>query len=167
MIIFSDYKYWDDASDEYRFPEGSLLPLWKFSCKEAELRNTALAVTSVCWKPKHADLFAVGYCSGTLVNYLTETLCLNYTHYRYFNLLLPDSSWVTEPYGMLCLYKLNSVEVPEYCLDVEGGIMCLDFHPKVRKDYAKNVFSLKFSFNTRQSKDLQSCRVISDEHFII
>jgi hypothetical protein len=29
--IFQDFKYWEDASDQFRDGEGSLLPLWRFS----------------------------------------------------------------------------------------------------------------------------------------
>ncbi|CAM9659982.1 unnamed protein product, partial [Sphacelaria rigidula] len=29
--IFQDFKYWEDASDQFREGEGSLLPLWRFS----------------------------------------------------------------------------------------------------------------------------------------
>ena len=29
--IFQDFKFWEDASDQFREGEGSLLPLWRFS----------------------------------------------------------------------------------------------------------------------------------------
>lgn len=27
----SDFKYWEDAADEFRDPEGTLMPLWRFT----------------------------------------------------------------------------------------------------------------------------------------
>jgi hypothetical protein len=30
FIFYIDFKYWEDAADEYREQEGSLLPLWIF-----------------------------------------------------------------------------------------------------------------------------------------
>ena len=44
-FLFLDFKYWQDASDEYKEQEGSLLPLWKFSYEKSK----RLAVTALCW----------------------------------------------------------------------------------------------------------------------
>ena len=41
----SDFKYWEDESDEFRGQEGTLLPLWKFSYEKAK----RMSVTSLCW----------------------------------------------------------------------------------------------------------------------
>lgn len=43
--IAQDFRYFEDASDEFRDQEGTLLPLWKFSFDKAK----RLAVTSLCW----------------------------------------------------------------------------------------------------------------------
>ena len=43
--IAQDFSYFEDASDEFRDQEGTLLPLWKFSYDKAK----RLAVTSICW----------------------------------------------------------------------------------------------------------------------
>lgn len=58
-LLLTDFKYWEDTSDEYRDAEGTLLPLWKFSHEKAK----KLAVTSLCWNPKYNDLFAVAFGS--------------------------------------------------------------------------------------------------------
>ena len=55
--IHADFKYWEDASDEFRDTEGTLLPLWKFHFERA--RN--MEITSLCWNPAYNDLFAVAY----------------------------------------------------------------------------------------------------------
>ncbi len=37
--IALDFKYWEDASDEFRETEGTLLPLWKFAFEKAKVRE--------------------------------------------------------------------------------------------------------------------------------
>ena len=59
MICRTDFKYYEDTSDEYRDKEGTLLPLWEFTCEKSK----KLAVTSLCWNPKYLDMFAVGHGS--------------------------------------------------------------------------------------------------------
>ncbi|XP_054879791.1 dynein, axonemal, intermediate chain 1, paralog 2 [Poeciliopsis prolifica] len=54
--IAQDFKYFEDASDEFRDQEGTLLPLWTFQYEKAR----HLAVTALCWNNKYQDLFAVG-----------------------------------------------------------------------------------------------------------
>lgn len=48
--ISQDYKYWEDASDQYREGEGTLLPLWKFQSDKAKRKH----VTSIKWNPAYA-----------------------------------------------------------------------------------------------------------------
>ncbi|KAG9353761.1 hypothetical protein JZ751_011884 [Albula glossodonta] len=54
--IAQDFKYFEDASDEFREQEGTLLPLWKFQYDKAK----RLAVTALCWNQQYKDMFAVG-----------------------------------------------------------------------------------------------------------
>ncbi|KAM6979625.1 dynein, axonemal, intermediate chain 1, paralog 2 [Aplochiton taeniatus] len=54
--IAQDFKYFEDASDEFREQEGTLLPLWKFQYEKAK----RLSVTALCWNQSYQDLFAVG-----------------------------------------------------------------------------------------------------------
>jgi hypothetical protein len=49
--IFQDFKYWEDASDQFRDGEGSLLPLWRFS-----------TVSTVAVSDR--DGSSTDYCSG-------------------------------------------------------------------------------------------------------
>lgn len=55
-----DFRYWEDASDEYRQLEGSLLPLWRFSCE----KSRSLVVSALSWNPARQDLFAASYTPG-------------------------------------------------------------------------------------------------------
>ncbi|XP_047469472.1 dynein intermediate chain 2, ciliary-like [Penaeus chinensis] len=59
--VTQDYKYWEDISDEHRNLEGSLLPLWKFTCDGARL----FVVADICWSPFYHDLFIAAYMSET------------------------------------------------------------------------------------------------------
>ena len=54
-----DFKYWEDAADEYREQEGSLLPLWLFQFEATK----KLACTNLAWNTHYTDLFAVAFGS--------------------------------------------------------------------------------------------------------
>lgn len=55
----SDYRYYEDPSDEFREEEGTLLPLWKFTYEKTKKMN----VTDMCFNTLYYDLFAV--CFGS------------------------------------------------------------------------------------------------------
>lgn len=57
--ISTDYRYYEDPSDEFRREEGTLLPLWKFSYEKTK----KLTVTEIQWNTKYYDLFAVTFGS--------------------------------------------------------------------------------------------------------
>ena len=56
---FPDFRFYEDASDEFREFEGTLLPLWKFGFEKAR----KLEITALCWNPAYNDLFAAGFGS--------------------------------------------------------------------------------------------------------
>ena len=58
-VFLLDFKYWEDASDEFRETEGTLLPLWKFSFEKAK----KLEITGLCWNKAYKDLFAASFGS--------------------------------------------------------------------------------------------------------
>ena len=58
-LSFLDFKYWEDAADEYREQEGSLLPLWIFQNDMTK----KLACTNIAWNTQYTDLFAVAFGS--------------------------------------------------------------------------------------------------------
>uniref|UniRef100_A0A8C9EQQ5 Dynein axonemal intermediate chain 1 n=1 Tax=Pavo cristatus TaxID=9049 RepID=A0A8C9EQQ5_PAVCR len=64
--IAQDFKYFEDASDEYRDQRGTLLPLWKFQYDKTK----RLAVTAISWNPKYKDLFAVKWQKDDMDNNL-------------------------------------------------------------------------------------------------
>nr|XP_039272582.1 dynein intermediate chain 2, ciliary-like [Styela clava] len=92
--IAQDYSYFEDASDEYRDQEGTLLPLWKFSFDKAK----RLAVTSLCWDPKYNDLFAVGHGSYDFTKQGRGMLLF----YSLKNPSYPEYVYSTES-GVMCL----------------------------------------------------------------
>uniref|UniRef100_A0A8C2X668 Dynein axonemal intermediate chain 1 n=1 Tax=Cyclopterus lumpus TaxID=8103 RepID=A0A8C2X668_CYCLU len=93
--IAKDFKYFEDASDEFRDQKGTLLPLWKFQYDQAK----GLSVTALCWNKKYQDLFAVGMGSydfrqqgrGMLVFYSLK------------NSAFPEYIYPTDS-GVLCLH---------------------------------------------------------------
>ena len=64
--IAQDFKYWEDASDEFRETEGTLLPLWRFVFEKAK----GLEITSLCWNPAYKDLFAAAFGSCKVIHTL-------------------------------------------------------------------------------------------------
>jgi len=69
--MYQDFKYWEDASDQYRRGEGSLLPLWRFVYERTRRKQ----VTSLCWNPRNSDLFAVGYGSYNFLQQESGLVC--------------------------------------------------------------------------------------------
>ncbi|KAM9102070.1 dynein axonemal intermediate chain 1 isoform 2-T2 [Sarcophilus harrisii] len=92
--IAQDFKYYEDAADEYRDQEGTLLPLWKFTYDKAK----RLAVTALCWNPKYKDLFAVGHGSYDFMKQNRGMLLL----YTLKNPSFPEYIFSSEC-GIMCL----------------------------------------------------------------
>ncbi|KFP31547.1 Dynein intermediate chain 1, axonemal, partial [Colius striatus] len=92
--ITQDFKYFEDASDEYRDQQGTLLPLWKFQCDKTK----RLAVTAICWNPKYKDLFAAGCGSYDFTKQGQGMLLL----YTMKNPSFPEYVFSSES-GIMCL----------------------------------------------------------------
>lgn len=56
--VTTDFKYWEDPSDNLKNMEGSLLPLWKFPTPQI---TEASAITALICHPHHSDMFAAAY----------------------------------------------------------------------------------------------------------
>lgn len=63
FICTTDYRYYEDPSDEFRDEEGTLLPLWKFQYEKTKKMN----VTDICFNTMYYDLFAVCFGSCTSI----------------------------------------------------------------------------------------------------
>ena len=92
--IFQDFKYWEDASDQYRHGEGTLLPLWRFATE----RTNRKQVTSMCWNPRYNDMFAVGYGSYEFMRQGSGMVCC----FSLKNTSYPEYVVSTES-GVMCL----------------------------------------------------------------
>ncbi|NXC42248.1 DNAI1 protein, partial [Penelope pileata] len=92
--IAQDFKYFEDASDEYRDHRGTLLPLWKFQYDKTK----RLSVTAISWNPKYKDLFAVGYGSYDFMKQSQGMLVL----YTMKNPSFPEYVFSSES-GIMCL----------------------------------------------------------------
>merc|ERR1711871_866419 len=129
--IFQDFKFWEDASDQFREGEGSLLPLWRFSTDKSKRKQ----VTALCWNPAFPDLFGVGFGSYDFMKQGTGMICC----YSLKNTSYPEYSFATES-GVLCLdfhpqhYSLLAVG----CYD--GTVMVYDVRNKVNRPiYASSI----------------------------
>ncbi|XP_037348975.1 dynein axonemal intermediate chain 1 isoform X2 [Talpa occidentalis] len=92
--VAQDFKYYEDAADEFRDQEGTLLPLWKFQNDKAK----RLAVTALCWNPKYNDLFAVGHGSYDFMKQSRGMLLF----YSMKNPSFPEYMFNSES-GIMCL----------------------------------------------------------------
>lgn len=92
--IYHDFKYWEDASDQFRKGEGSFLPLWRFAYERTKRKQ----VTSLCWNPDNPDLFAVGYGSYDFLQQNSGMICC----YTLKNTSYPEYIYTTDS-GVLCL----------------------------------------------------------------
>nr|XP_019941997.1 PREDICTED: dynein intermediate chain 1, axonemal [Paralichthys olivaceus] len=92
--IAQDFKYFEDASDEFRDQEGTLLPLWKFQYDKAK----TLSVTALCWNNTFQDLFAVGMGSYNF----SKQGCGMVVFYSLKNSSFPEYIYPTKS-GILCL----------------------------------------------------------------
>ena len=100
--IAQDFRFWEDASDEFRETEGTLLPLWNFTFDRAK----KLEITSLCWNAAYKDLFAAGF--GT------------------YNFYQQDSTHVN---GVVCIFSLKNPSYPEYLCHAGSGVTAVDIHP--------------------------------------
>mmetsp|Transcript_3184 Transcript_3184/g.11509 ORF Transcript_3184/g.11509 Transcript_3184/m.11509 type:complete len:708 (-) Transcript_3184:55-2178(-) len=92
--IYQDFKYWEDASDQFRDGEGSLLPLWRF----ADGRTRRKQVTALAWNPAFPDLFAVGYGTYDFMKQGSGLICV----YSLKNTSHPEFMFTTDS-GVMCL----------------------------------------------------------------
>ncbi|XP_061687762.1 dynein axonemal intermediate chain 1-like isoform X3 [Syngnathoides biaculeatus] len=132
--VAQDFKYFEDAADEFRDEEGTVLPLWKFQYDKAKM----MCVTALCWNFIYPDFFGVGLGSydfskqgrGMLLFYTLK----NSTYPEY---IFPTGSGVLSldihkqhSYlvavgfydGCVCVYNLkNKGQNPQYKSTVNTG----------------------------------------------
>eukprot|EP00873_Tetraselmis_striata_P018776 jgi/Tetstr1/439040/TSEL_027532.t1 len=119
--IAQDFKYWDDASDQFREGEGTLLPLWKFFTDKAKKKH----ITSICWNPEYLDMFAVSYGSYDFMKQGSGLVCI----YSLKNPSHPEFTFQTDSGVMCCDFhkeKSNLLAVGLY----DGTVMVYDIRNK-------------------------------------
>jgi dynein intermediate chain 1 len=159
--IYSDFKYWEDASDSFREGAGTCLPLWKFE----DATTKRKMVTAVAWNPAHPDLFAVGYGSYDFMKQgsgLVRIYSLkNVGHYEYFFNF--DS-------GVMCLdfHPTNPCLLAVGCYD--GTVKVFDIRRKETRfaadirsgKHTDPVWEVRWSADDGAGKDLSFYSVSSD-----
>ena len=129
--IFNDFKFWEDASDQFREGEGSLLPLWRFSTDRTKRKQ----VTALCWNPQYPDLFAVGYGSYDFMRQGSGMICC----FSLKNTSFPEFIFSTES-GVMCLdfHPQHPSLLAVGCYD--GTVMVYDVRNKgMRPIYSSSI----------------------------
>ena len=111
-----DFKYWEDAADEYRDQQGSLLPLWVFQYEMTK----KLACTNIAWNTHYVDLFAVAFGSCRLIGRVLKE--------DFMGFFIDD--FLKQSHGLFLIYSLKNPSFPENIFHTESGVMSLDFHPQ-------------------------------------
>lgn len=125
---YQDFKYWEDASDQFRDGQGSLLPLWRFT----DTRVKRKMVTGIAWNPAYADLLAVSYGNYDFMKQGSGVVAV----YSLKNTKHPQNTFTLES-GALCLdfHPSYSQLLAVGCYD--GSVKVFD----VRKTENKAIFS--------------------------
>jgi len=130
--ISQDFKYWEDAADEFREgKEGSLLPLWQFAYEREKKKH----VTALCWNPQCSDLFAVGYGSY---------------------------DFSKQGPGLICCFSLKNPSYPEFIFSTESGVMCLHFNPTKANLIAVGLYdgsTLVYDLHSKNNEPLFKSKV--------
>ena len=122
--IAQDFKYWEDASDQFREGEGTLLPLWKFFNDRAKKKT----VTSICWNSQYSDLFAVSFGSYDFLKQGPGLIFL----FSLKNPTYPEYIFTTET-GAMCL-DFHAQHSSLLAVGLYDGTVCVyDLQHKVNK----------------------------------
>jgi dynein intermediate chain 1 len=135
--IFQDFKYYEDKADQLR-EHGEGVVMPLWTF--VTTRTNKKQVTSLCWNPRYNDLFAVGYGS-----------------YDYMR----------QGSGMVCCFSLKNTLHPEYIINVESGVMSLDFHPQHPSLLAVGCYDgtvLVYDIKNRCNKPIYSSCPRSGKH---
>ncbi|RYG52704.1 WD40 repeat domain-containing protein [archaeon] len=126
--IYSDFKYWEDASDAFRDSLGTCLPLWRFE----DARTKKKMVTAVVWNPGYPDMFAVGYGSYDFMKQSSGLVCV----YSLKNVGHPEYTFSLDS-GVMCLdfHPVHHALLAVGCYD--GTVKVFD----VRKRENKHIFA--------------------------
>jgi dynein intermediate chain 1, axonemal len=147
--IALDFKYWDDASDQFKQLEGTLLPLWKVTNERARKK----AVTSVCWSPvvraapppQASPRQAVDHCErvaqcpampalrGRGLSHPQATVLTPRSRLQYegmFAIGYGSYDFLKPTAGLVCIFSLANPTYPEYTFTTDAGVLSVDFHPQ-------------------------------------
>lgn len=119
--VLQDFKYWDDASDEVKPDEGSLLPLWTFVNEPTKKKH----VTALCFNPSYPDMLTVGYGSYNFAKQQGGGIA----SFTMKNPSFPEYNFTTDS-GVMCLdfhpEAVHLMVVGFY----DGSVAVYDMHSK-------------------------------------
>lgn len=103
----TDYRYYEDPSDDFRDEEGTLMPLWKFNYDKTQKLN----ITDICFNTLYYDLFAVCYGSCEL-NLAASKKYLNIPNKCSLFFAVDFLNQAAE--GCVCLFTIKNPSFPDY-----------------------------------------------------
>jgi dynein intermediate chain 1, axonemal len=131
-------QYWEDASDAFREGEGSLLPLWRFSCERAkrkQVRHTPLTPPEDTHKqhlPQHLHASRISSCTPCPASAFRPSplppstqvtaLCWNPRYPDLFAVGFGSYDFMRQGSGMICCFSLKNTSNPEYIFSTESGV---------------------------------------------
>ena len=136
--IAKDFRFYEEPADEATYPEGSLMPLWRFQV----IRDRQdLEVTGLQWNPKYHDLYGVSYGSYDFYQKSEESF--------------------------LCFYSLKNPSYPEYICRTHCGVMCLDIHQKYPQMVVAGLYDgniAVFNFTAKSEEPMYVSNAKSGKH---
>lgn len=132
--VYTDFKYWEDASDAFRDNVGTCLPLWKFE----DSRTRKKQVTAIEWNSGYHDLFAVGYGSYDMLRQGGGIVHV----YSLKNVGCPEYAFTTDS-GVMCLsfHPTQHSLLAVGCYD--GSVRIYDVRKKLAPIFASDLKSGK------------------------
>lgn len=123
--ITMDFKYWEDASDEFRDSEGTVLPLWRFRSRLTKRK----AVTGIAWNPQYTDMFAVTYGSYEFTKQGSGVINI----FSLKNPANPEYYYVIEHSGVMCI-DWHPTQSNLLCVGLyDGGVHVYDIKNREKK----------------------------------
>jgi len=137
---YSDFKYMFTSKgpqEVNRSKEKNIYPIWRFLYPPNKKKN----VTCICWNPKYADMFAVGFGS--------------------YDFGKKKSA------GSICLFSIKNTNYPELVLQTDDSVMSLDFHEKAPALMAVGLYDgvvLVYDVRNKNKQPIYQSSVKSKKH---
>lgn len=138
QACYRNYKYmFTDADSEFSKKNPSSVSLWNFDFDGTKKKN----VTSICWNPRYADMFAVGY---GLYDFGKK-----------------------KSVGYITICSLKNSKTSEMTFQTDGDVMSLDFHPHIPALLAVGLYDgvvLVYDIRNKTKQPIYQSSIKSKKH---